>query len=387
MKKRKLFWILYTTLTLLFLVLGTVFLFVLHSYLAALEQSQPHHAAERVFQEYFVSDHIRSLMERTEFCGDEFFTADQYAAHLSRKMEGKELAFYAAPSGTDEKEKQYNVVIVEKNQTQTETETPLLSEEEDSSFASGSISLQGIPSEKIATLTFSPSEQTDSWGFCSYEFSDAEFFFDRNESVEITLFHNQKFLINGKEVPQTYETTRREHEYNAFLPEGAQKITLVTYRVDGLLEAPSVSVVLENGETVSPLWNEKTQAFESFFAERNDLKERYGTHVLDGMKAYAKWMQNDGSLSDVRPYFDLSGPFYKSIQSNLSYVLKHDAYRFENESVREFYAFGEKSFCCHVSFEHVLSMEGKSDYRDVLDMIVFVKQTENGILIYDSLVL
>jgi hypothetical protein len=94
--------------------------------------------------------------------------------------------------------------------------------------------------------------------------------------------------------------------------------------------------------------------------------------LLKGLKEYATYMQDDGSIGRVSPYFDTKSDFYKSTASNpSSFVWDHNGYEFKNESVEDFYFFDENTLCCHISFDQVLKMTGKENYVDNLSMIVF----------------
>jgi hypothetical protein len=95
-------------------------------------------------------------------------------------------------------------------------------------------------------------------------------------------------------------------------------------------------------------------------------------------------MGNDEKWANVKEYFDPSSKLYNSIRtSETSFVIDHSGYRFENESASEFYAYDENTFSCRVSFTQVLTKKGKPDYKDNIDMTVYLRKVGDKFLIYD----
>lgn len=370
LKKIPLFWVLYAAITAFFLILLIVGLILLNGYLTAYEAAQPIHGAEEVFEQYFVGERFVEALELAGFETGEFETREAAAAALAKKKEGKEFAFYSVPTG--EGEAKYNIVLVDPaDQAKGEENT------------TGELSVQGIPSTKVATVTLKQSETEGDWGFFGYEFSSLEMFLKGEFSVSVSVPSTSRLTLNGKEIPKEYLTGSADHKFNAFLRDGVTGITMDSYRVDGLFLEPTLACTDKNGleQTLSADENGVLVASLNY---DEALREQHSARMLEGMKEYAKYIQDDGSLGRVAPYFDTSSLFYRHIRENTSwFVWDHNGYSFRNESASEFYAFDENTFCCRISFEQVLHHWGKEDYVDPLDMIIFVRKIGNTYRIYD----
>ncbi len=376
-KKFPLFWVLYAGVLLLFAVLLAVGLGILNKYLTFFESSQPIHRAEEVFQTYFKGEDYVSALEKAQYQPGEFETLQSASDHLKRMAEGKNLTYYATI--ITENEVQYNVVLVDP-ESEKAAETKETTE-------GNNPSVQTIPSTKIATLAFVKSQTPGQFGIRGYEFSKMEMFLKATESVRVTAPSGYILTVNGKEVSSDHVVEEKAHEFNEYLPEGVPGITLLTYEVGELFQEPVLSVTDQNKAVLTLTQDEKTGEYVSGLSYNEEWKQTHSQRIMNGMKEYAKYMQNDGRIGLVSQYFDTSSMFYRNIAYNLSqFVWDHNGYEFRDERIDDFYAFDENTFCCHVSFDHVLKLHGREDYVDVLDMIIFAKKKGNSFYIYDRIV-
>ncbi|MBR3836850.1 MAG: hypothetical protein IKJ74_01780 [Clostridia bacterium] len=373
-KKRSfpIFWCIYALLLIAFVAFLYWGAGELKAYLTAFENSQPIHLAESVFQEYFTGDSLVPALEKSGYEPGEYESLEAPAAVLKAMQEGKDISYYSASVLGDEV--RYNVVLTDQVQ-ESETET------------NDEIKVQGIPSTKLATIYLNKREEADEYGFRGYEFTKLEMFVKPEKSVKVTAPSTSKLTINGKDVTADHVIGEQAHEFNAFLPQGVEGITLLTYEVTGLYEEPTLALVDRNGMEQTLVQDEKTGAFDAKLNYDSALQEQQADRILTGMKEFAKHMQNDGGIGPVSRYFDTSSMFYRNIAYNLSqFVWDHNGYEFRNEVVENFYAFDENTFCCHVAFDHVLKLYGREDYVDSIDMIIFAKKKGNNFYIYDRIV-
>ena len=375
-KKLPLFWTVYGGVTALILVVMITALCLLHSYLSALEACQPIHPAQEIFQKYFASGNFMEAMTVSNFKVGEFEDLKAAADLLCEKKEGNELRFYAASAGQGEA--RYNVILVSPDQDgeQTPVET-----------GENGIAVEEVPATKIATMRFVQTGEAGKWGFVPYEFADMEIFLEAEESVRVTLPSTSHLTLNGKSVSEDFIVEKEDHPFNAFLPEGVPGIQLCTYEIKGLFQTPDLSSTDRDGIAEVLRFEEEDGGYVAELNYNADLQSAYGQRILDGMHEYAKYIQNDGSMGRVAPYFDTASLFYRNIYMNLSqFVWDHNGYEFQNDVVEKFYAFDENTFVCHISFDHVLHLRGREDYVDVLDMMVFARKKGNNFYIYDRIV-
>ena len=242
----------------------------------------------------------------------------------------------------------------------------------------------GIPSTKIATFYLKQTDPTGEWGFAGYELESMELFLKPEKSISVTLPESSRLLLNGKEVPQSYVISSRADTFNAFLAQGIPGLNWVTYTVEGFFEDPAVEGVDRDNVAHKLSFSSEEGVWEAALNYSTELQAAHSEFLMAGMKEYAKHIQNDVRFSAVIPYFDPDSIFYRHIYENLSqFVWDHNGYTFRNEFIGEFYAFDENTFCCHVSFDHVLHLNNREDYVDPLDMIIFVHRVGDKFMIYD----
>jgi len=398
------FWVIYGTLTLAAVLAIAYGLNLLRGYLTEFESAQPSHPAEAVFQRYFAEGDFRDALALAGFQTGEFETLDHPNAVLKKMAEGKKLTYYSVPAG--EGKAAYNVVLIsekkeESEKEETKTELPDATEEPQTSPTQGFTPLShsvtteedtlstpevvGIPSTKIATFYLKQSAPSGEWGFAGYELESMELFLKPEKSISVTLPESSRLLINGKEVPASYVTASRADTFNSFLAEGIPGLNWVTYTVEGLFEDPALVEGLDRENIPHKLsFSQEKGIWEAALNYSQSLQDTYSEFLMAGMKEYAKHIQNDVRFSAVIPYFDPQSIFYRHIYENLSqFVWDHNGYTFRNEFIGEFYAFDENTFCCHVSFDHVLHLRNREDYVDPLDMIIFVHRVGDKFMIYD----
>jgi len=75
---------------------------------------------------------------------------------------------------------------------------------------------------------------------------------------------------------------------------------------------------------------------------------------------------------------------YVNLRTSETYfVIDHSSYAFEDVKTSEFYAYDENTFSCRVSFTHVLKRYGSKDYRDYIDMTLYLHRIGDTYRIYD----
>ena len=370
------FWVIYGVLLIAFGVLLHKGASFLNRYLTAFEASQPIYCAEEVFNRYFTGEDFETALREAGYEDGVFETVAAASDKLEAKKEGKEVSFYAG--ATIGEELRYNVILTDPEEGK---ETAELEET--------STSPEPVKSpEKIATIYLKKKSVADEFGNVGYEYSHIEMYVKPEESVKVTVPRGHRLFLNGKEVEEAYVVEETQHSFNDYVPESANKISYLTYEVGELYLEPTLSLLDRFGRDQTLTWEEKTEIFTAPIVYDDDLEEIHKDRIFAGMKEFAKYMQNDGWIANVRQYFDTTSELYLNIAYNMSqFVLYHDGYDFENVFIGEFYEFDEETFCCHVSFDHVLHRAGREDYVDRVDNIVFARKIGNNFYIYNRIVL
>lgn len=365
LKKIKLpvFWVVFISVA-AFLVLSTfVGLVILNEYLRAFELSQPIHSAKSSFVRYFEGDDFEEAVKLSGLEVSEFESASSASEAIKALAEGKKLDFYSA-SSKDGKALYHVVLIDEKNQADGEV----------------------IPSTKLGSIQLKKKTEKGSFGCYGYEFEKVSLATKGEESVRALLPAGYQLLVNEKAAGEAYQIQKSEHEWNSYLPEGVSGIEMIEYEISGLFLKPSLSATDAEGNEVELLYDEEAGLFRAEMHYENADKA-LADRILTGMKNYAAYIQNDGSIGKVSPYFDTGSMFYRNTASNPSvFVWDHNGYEFKNETIEDFYFFDENTLCCHVLFDQVLKKYGSEDYVDRIDMTIFVRKIGSTWRIYDRIV-
>ncbi len=364
MKKLPTFWRIYSLVAIFLVLVVAIGLIVLNSYLEAFEAAQPIHAAEEAFQRYFATGDFKQVREKSEVKVSEFESISSANEKFLSLCEGKEMDFYSISAKGDEAS--YNVVLIE-----------------DGKAEEG----KAIPSTKIATINLKKSEKKTAFGFSGFEFKNAEILVKAEESVRVSLPSEYRLLVNGKEASENYLAATSDHEWNSYLPDGVAGIEMAEYEIKELFLEPTLSVQDAEGNEIELVFDEENSIYRAGLKFETEVDPALSNRILSGMKEYAAYIQNDGSIGKVAPYFDTASMFYRNTALNPSvFVWDHNGYLFRDEAIEDFYFFDEKTLCCHVSFDQVLKKYGSEDYVDRIDMTVFVRKIGSTWRIYDRIV-
>ncbi len=374
--KKNPFWMSYAIFVTALLVLAIVGAGILLSWLDAFEQSQPIHSAKEIFDTYFVTEKWDEVLKLSGYQSGPLEKEGDAALALAALKKDKVMSYYSA--GVADGVAKYNVVLVEPESLSVSTETEVKD-------ATAEMGVKGIPSTKIATITVTKAKDAGSkWGFYGYEFSGLEVFLKKNESVEVCIPASYTLYVGEKVVGSEQILESTAHTWNGHLPEGVPGISFDTYRFEGLLAIPKFSVKDADGNDVELIKNEESGVLEADIVYESDVDQALSDRLLTGLKEYAAYMQDDGSIGAVSRYFDTRSDFYKSTASNpSSFVWDHQGYEFKNEVVENFYYFDDNTLCCHISFDQVLKMSGRENYVDHLSMTVFARKVNGTWRIFD----
>ncbi|MBQ3865900.1 MAG: hypothetical protein II776_03280 [Clostridia bacterium] len=368
--KKKTFWIVYGAVVALLLIVLAVALAVLTAFLSAYEASQPVHAAQDLFDECFAGGDFSRAYEKSGFAPGPFEDVSAVDAALKRWGEGKDLVFYPVKAEPDRA--RYNVIYADPVQEETATEEE------------GAVSHRDV-SLKIATMVFRRSEKDLGFGFKGWEFDKLEMDLAGRESVTVTAPAGAVLTVNGKVVPDEMIVSSEESPYNAFLPEGVTGITWTEYRVEGLFAAPEVKCADKDGRDMA-LEADGSGKLTARLNYRQDLEAELSDFVRKGMEAYACFIQADGPIGNVAKYFDTSSLFYRNTARNPGvWVIDHNGYHFENETVTDFYAYNDEIVSCRVDMTQVLTKSRSEDYRDHMRMTVFLHKVKGAWRIFDRM--
>ncbi len=320
------------------------------SYLADYEANQPQYTVESIFYEYFAQPDFNKLIEMTEYTETEFAKKEDIVSYLENKTAGKTIEY---------------IYVAGSNKSKINVK------------ADG---------EKFASYTVETENELSEHGFERYKLGQVKLFYKAEEYVNMTVPFNCTVYVNGKELSDEYITEKDITDDNRdIIPDGTYKFTYKKYSASGLMSEPQVIIRDRNGDTVAADYDGETKTYSYKFKYDESMREVHEAYVLEGMKMYARRIQNDASFSECKPYFEPGTDVYERIRKNpASFVWDHDGYSFADEWTGEYYMYSDGVFRCHVKFNHILHKKGKPDHPDPVDLILYLRVGEDGVYrIYD----
>lgn len=341
----------YISVVAVFAVLLIIACVVLWSLLDAYEKTRPKHVAEEVFNDYFVSGDIGSMMENYLPEKLKFETKESINRGFAENYDPSKLAFFSVATSTDKSE-QYAV---------------------------------SYDDRRIAYYTLSPTDKKAGFGFEYYKLSDAEFFFADSADINVMVQKGQKLMINGVEVPDEYitEADIKSASYQ-YMPNGVTGIMYDKYTVSGLLFDPVVAIVSADGVELPVVFNEAEQCSYAQTVYNEKLAAEQSGYVIKAVTEYTKYMSNDASFGAVATYLDRDSAIYDRVRSvTVTWVRDHSGYRIFDEKATEFYEYSDGVFSCRVTMTETLSRPGYSDYVEHVDVTLYLRRVNEKYLIYE----
>ncbi|MBE6709161.1 MAG: hypothetical protein E7578_07975 [Ruminococcaceae bacterium] len=331
-------------------VVAIVFgMFWLKGYLAEYESSQPYIVADDVFEKYYSSNDFSELVGLT-YDEDSFESPEVITEHLQKSYGDCELTYTSVSSG----EKGILKYIVKAGD------------------------------KKISSFTLKESDKTTERGFKLYTQNTFEVYYPANESVTVLVPEFSDVYVNDIKLDSGFavESGIILDDIND-IPEGISPVKYDKYTVEGLIKSPSLKVMSGDVEN-NLVYNEETKEYKADLPNDSDLQALYSDFVIEAVKEYAKYMEMDSHWGKVKPYFDPTTKLYTSIYTVEQYfVYPHSGYRFEEEYAGDFYAYDENTFSCRVSVLQILENPGMEDFKDNINMTVYLRRVGEQFLIYD----
>ena len=330
---------------------------VVRGLLAEYEGAQPKYVAAEVFETYFDPiDYDRLLSEAQYDAG--LASPEAVRDYLSSEVGQEELSWSIGSSSIPEELK----YIVKAGRKQ------------------------------IGGITLTAAKKT-SHGFRTYDFSHVELALNPAaipggvvtiSAPAVCTVTVDGIALTAEQQTDTYLDTKALKYY----PSGVSGIEYAVYSLPELKELPrEVSVTGASGGQSEVTFDPASSAYTAGPAYSEELAAEYGPFVTAAVEGYAAYMQRvpGTSFSGIRKYFDPDSGLYRAISAagrDLWMVYTPIGNKFQNVEVGEFYAHGEDTISCHISFIQMVYRAGE-DRPDVIDMYVFLHRTDSGWRIFE----
>lgn len=319
-------------------------------YLADYEENLPKYTVQSVFEQYFLNPDFDVLTEMAQCKVEGFNTENDLKDYFIQKTNGKEIS-YVYIAGSDKMK-----VNVKAN------------------------------GEKFASFAIKKSQQKSEHGFDMYELDYVKLFYEAANSVKIKIPFNYTVKVNGVTLGEEYKTkTNITDDLRDTIPEGTYKFSYDEYTVTDMIAKPVPTAFDSNGNEKILAYDEENKIYTADFEYSEELQSAHSAFVLKAVETYAARIQNASSMDEVKKYFEIGTPTYNRIKDNPgSFVWEYDSYDFENEYTGSFYAYSEDTFSCVVKMTQVMHKSNAADYRENINVTIYLRRNGNGaFMIYD----
>lgn len=350
-KKISPFYIVYFTIVAVFLIVLISLLGVFRGYLEDYENAQPIHVVERIMKEYFSDNSLEKVI-------------DEFAAEITDEAKKAELSSYLQSIYTGDFT--YNSTSVGEGDLKY------------------SVSCNG---KRVATFSLKESGETSKNGFTIYTLDKITLKMPRVYKYTIEAPSDYVIKIDGKIigsdncVESGIPTASSKHMYGDL-----SGITYNRYEVKSYNSEPEFSAVTPRGNAAEISYDNATGKHTVAICYDHEMSDTLKNYVTEAIEKFAIYMQNDSWFGAISKYYDPTSDLYTSIQTADTWcVIDHDSWSFEDHNISEYYEYSDDVISCRISMTHLLHVSYMEDYKDYIDMTVYLRKVDGNFLIYDTL--
>lgn len=311
----------------------------LDMFLVKYEASQPDVKSQETFEKLFADPDWGQIYDLAKLEGTAYDGKESFVAYMEAKVGDQTLDFVETSMGLSQ----------------------------DKKF------LVRLQDETVAA--FSLSNVAGAVAIPEWELSDVEAYVTYREDVTVHSYPGYTVKINGVALgdEQIIRTTSTHAE--DYLPEGLHGARTVSYYVDGLLIAPTVTVTDETGAEMKLHYDETEKAW-SHDTVSNAITDEQSAAFAAASKAYGRFMIADLGKQSLARYF--TGNSYNAItQAELDWMQDFTSYEFGPLDISEFYAYSDT--WCSGRVSQILYVTRKNGtVREYAINSTFFMEKQNG---------
>lgn len=327
-------------------------------WLVDFEASQPTTRSQEVFDEYFADPDWAQIYDLAGITSSAFEDKDDFVTYMENKLGGVELTYLETSAGLSGDHK-YNLkngdeyigyfTLTDKNATDA-TESTAQSAEELAE------ELTALPDWQLDVVSVS---------------------FTRNESVTIQKLDGHTAYINGVAVSEDYTTQIASTVAEDYLPEGTTGFRLIRQTVSGLLLTPEVTIMDEEGNPSTVVYDEATGIYTEQ-TEATTISEEEEQTVIDAAEAYGLFMIEKAGAANLAKTWKSSTDIYEEITTLARWFSGASDYEFADEKVYNYVRYTEKLFSARVAYTLNVTRKNGTVKEYELDTTLFFEKQKSG---------
>ncbi len=372
-KKLPVFYAVYLTCILLFVLALAFGMGFVRDLLAEFESVQPKYKAQEVFEEYFADFDYKTMTDY--YSVSAFLTESGYQTEedlfsaLDAVTKDGKVTYYRSSSGIADVE-EYAVAV---NKTRVATFT-LKKTGEKSENGFDLYELDTIKIYNPVRLEVVTNDQTNPPTYLY--------------TYRITAPLSHKITADGKELTEAERVGQITYDKSAMAnaKNGFEGIPMVSYEIIASAP-PALTATDANGDVATAAFDEKTSTFSYEVVFNKSVENDLGAHALTVAQKIGIYMQAGDKFSSIQDYIDPTAPLYEQLEDiggDSWMVKKFDSCEFKNEKIAECYRYSDTEVSLRVSLTQIGHRSGYEDSIDTLDYTFCFRLVDGEWLLYES---
>jgi len=336
------FYLFYILLIVAFFVGINKLLVPLEDWLIRYEASQPERKCQEVFQELFSEPDWKALYTLAGIEDTTYEGSDAFAAYMQAKADGKAITYVETSAGLSGDHK----YIVK------------------------------LDDEKIGTFTLTGGAETQT-EIPEWELGKIELFFTRTEAVSIEKIPGYTVYINGVALDDIYTIRTVTTGAEKYLPEGLHGYRQEVQYISGLLVAPEVTVVDENGTPVSLTYDAENNIY-TIPRPVMEITDEEKAQVQYTLESFAKYMIKAASLTQLKKCCVADSEVYNTISHIERWMQSYLRYEISPITYSEFYRYSDTLFSVRTAMTNSVTRKDGSVKDYEMDYTLFFTLDASG---------
>lgn len=320
-------------------------------FLIKYEASQPITISQEVFEKHFETPDWADIYDRAGIESTQFEDKDDFVAYMNEKYAGVRFTYMETSAGLSGGHK-YNL----KNGEDTIGYFTLTDKNAGASNGDLAQELTQLPDWQLDQVSVS---------------------FTRNESVTIQKIDGHTAYVNGVAVTDDFTTQIASTVAEEYLPAGTTGFRLIRQTITGLLLEPEVTILDENGNPSSVVYDEETGIYTEF-TEATTISLEEKETVIKAAEDYGLFMIEKAGQGNLSKTWKSTTTMYKRIVSLDRWFAGTDHYEFTNHEVTDYVRYNDKLFSARVKYSLNATRKDGSIKEFKLDASLFFEKQKSG---------
>lgn len=320
-------------------------------WLVKYEASQPTTISQTVFEKHFQDPDWADIYDKAGIESTQFEDKDDFVTYMSEKYAGVRFTYMETSAGLSGGHK-YNL----KNGEETIGYFTLTDKNATASTGDLAQELTQLPDWVLDKVSVS---------------------FTRNESVTIQKIDGHTAYINGVAVSDDFTTQIASTVAEEYLPSGTTGFRLIRQTVTGLLLEPEVTILDENGNPSTVIYDEQTGIYTEY-TEATTISLEEKETVIKAAEDYGLFMIEKAGQGNLSKTWKSTSAIYKSIIALERWFSGAKDFEFVNHEVTDYVRYNDKLFSARVKYSLNVTRKDDSIKEYKLDTTLFFELQKSG---------